>query len=211
VQSGGEGVGAEQDALAAQRFQADGVDLVVPIVGSSSIINFTAAANEQGYNPAYIDTDWASHLSDVATAAYAEGQYTDVPALASVRAGDLSVGIGPEAEECLADYEEFSGKTIERTAPEQSGEYTQILITCDLANLMVEALRNATEASGGAELTQEDYRAGIEQITDFHGAYWDTVSYSADDHSGAKTAREVRWSPDCPCWEPNGEWGPLPL
>ena len=145
VQSGGEGVGAEQDALAAQRFQADGVDLVIPIVGSSSIINFTAAAAEQGYNPAYIDTDWASHLADVATAAYAPGQYTDVPALASVRAGDLSVGLSPEAEECLADYEAFSGKTIPRTAPEQSGEYTNILITCDLANLMVEALRIATD------------------------------------------------------------------
>ena len=144
VQSGGEGVGAEQDALAAQRFQADGVDMVIPIVGSSSIINFTAAAAEQGYNPGYIDTDWASHLADVATAAYAPGQYTDVPALASVRAGDLSVGLSPEAEECLANYEEFSGKTIPRTTPEQSGEYTNILITCDLANLMVEALTIAT-------------------------------------------------------------------
>ncbi len=207
VQTGGEGVGAEQDAIAAQRFQADGVDLVIPIVGSSSIIGFTAAASEQGYTPSYIDTDWASHLADVATAAYAPGQYTDVPALASVRAGDLSVGLSPEAEECLADYEAFSGIAIPRTTPEQSGEYTNILITCDLANLMVEGLRNATE--GGAELTQESYRAGIEQITEFHGAYWETIGFSADDHTGADTAREVRWNPDCPCWEPNGEWAPL--
>jgi hypothetical protein len=209
VQSGGEGVGAEQDALAAQRFQADGVDMVIPIVGSSSIINFTAAAAEQGYNPGYIDTDWASHLADVATAAYAPGQYTDVPALASVRAGDLSVGLTPEAEECLANYEDFSGKTIPRTTPEQSGEYTNILITCDLANLLVAALEIATES--GEEVTQESLQAAIEQITDFHGAYWDTISYSPDDHSGAKTGRQVRWNPDCPCWEPDGEWAPLPL
>jgi Periplasmic binding protein len=209
VESTGQGeVGAQQDALAAQRFQADGVDLVIPIVGSSSIINFTSAAAEQGYTPGYIDMDWASHLSDVATAAYAPGQYADVPALASVRAGDLSVGLNEEAEQCLSDFEAFSGKSIERTSPEQSGEFTNILITCDLANLMVEALRIAT--ADGAELTQESYRAAIEQIDGFSGAYWDSIGYSADDHSGADTGREVRWNPDCPCWEPEGEFAPLP-
>ncbi len=209
VESTGAGeVGAQQDALAAQRFQADGVDLVIPVVGSSSIINFTAAATEQGYTPGYLEMDWASHLSDVATAAYAPGQYADVPALASVRAGDLSAGLEAEAEECLSNFEAFSGKTIERTSPEQSGEFTNILITCDLANLMVEALRIATE--GGEELTQESYRAAIEQIDGFSGAYWDSIGYSADDHSGADTGREVRWNPDCPCWEPEGEFEPLP-
>jgi hypothetical protein len=209
VESTGQGeVGAQQDALAAQRFQADGVDLVIPVVGSSSIINFTGAAAEQGYTPAYIDMDWASHLSDVATAAYAPGQYADVPALASVRAGDLSAGLGEEAEQCLSDFEAFSGKTIERTSPETSGEFTNILITCDLAYLMVEALNIATE--GGEELTQESYRAAIEQIDGYSGAYWDSIGYSADDHSGADTGREVRWNPDCPCWEPEGEFEPLP-
>jgi Periplasmic binding protein len=209
VESTGAGeVGAQQDALAAQKFQADGVDLVIPIVGSSSIINFTGAAAEQGYTPEYIDMDWASHLSDVATAAYAQGQYADVPALASVRAGDLSAGLGPEAEQCLSDFEAYSGKTIERTSPEQSGEFTNILITCDLANLMVEALGIATE--GGEELTQESYQAAIEQISDFSGAYWDSIGYSAEDHTGADTGREVRWNPDCPCWEPEGEFEPLP-
>ena len=208
VQAGGEGVGAEQDAIAAQRFQADGVDLVIPIVGSSSIINFTGAAAEQGYNPAYIDTDWASHLSDVATAAYAPGQYTDVPALASVRAGDLSVGLSPEAEDCIANYEEFSGKTIGRTAPEQSGEYTNVLITCDLANLMVEALRIATEAGG--EVTQESYQAAIEQITDFHGAYWDTITYSPDDHSGAEDGAPGALEPRLPVLGAGRRVGPAP-
>jgi Periplasmic binding protein len=207
VESSGQGVGAEQDAIAAQRFQADGVDLVIPLVGSSSLINFTAAANDQGYTPGYIDFDWASHLSDVATAAYAPGQYVDVPALASVRAGDLSVGLSQEAEDCLANYESFSGRSIERTAPEQSGEYSNILITCDVTNLMVAALEIAT--AGGAEVTQESFRSALEQVTELHGAYWETIGYSADDHSGADTAREVRWNADCPCWEPNGDWGPL--
>jgi hypothetical protein len=209
VESTGAGeVGAQQDALAAQRFQADGVDLVIPVVGSSSIINFTGAAAEQGYTPGYLEMDWASHLSDVATAAYAQGQYADVPALASVRAGDLSAGLQPEAEECLSDFEAFSGKSIERTSPEQSGEFTNILITCDLANLLVEALNIATES--GEELTQESLQAAMEQITDFKGAYWDTISYGPDDHSGAETGREVRWNPECPCWEPEGEFEPLP-
>ena len=46
IQTGGSGsVGNEQDALAAQKFQADGVDLVVFFVGSSGIVNFLQAAN----------------------------------------------------------------------------------------------------------------------------------------------------------------------
>ena len=207
VEANGQGVGSEQDAIAAQKFQADGVDMVIPVVGSSSIINFTSAANDQGYTPGYIDFDWASHLSDIATAYYAPGQYVDVPALASVRAGDLSGGLSQEATDCLDNYESFSGKTIERTGAEQSGEYSNILITCDVSNLMVAALEIAT--AGGAEVTQDSFVSALEQVTDFHGAYWETIGFSADDHSGADTAREVRWNADCPCWEPNGDWGPL--
>jgi ABC-type branched-subunit amino acid transport system substrate-binding protein len=208
LESGGQGsVGGDQDTLAAQKFAADGADLVVFLVGSSSMVNFMAAAAEQGYAPEYIDTDWASHLSDVAAGAYDQEQWAGTKALASVTAGDLATGLNEAAESCLSNYEEFSGVTIERTAPEKSGEFTNILITCDLASVFLEGLRLAT--ADGGELTQDSFIAGVEQIQDLRGAYWDTLSFAPDDHTGAATAREIEWDTACPCWTPTGEWGPL--
>src|SRR5690606_3618874 len=117
---GGQGtVGSEQDALAAQRFAADGVDLVVFLVGSSSIVNFVQAADDQGYTPDYIDFEWSSHMSDVAAGAYNMNQWGDVPALSATTIGDLPE-LDAEAEECISNYETFSGTTIDRTPPEKS-------------------------------------------------------------------------------------------
>jgi hypothetical protein len=209
VQSSGQGsVGAAQDALAAQKFQADGVDTVIFMVGSSSVINFLTAAQQQGFKPGYVDFDWAAHLSDVAAGAYDQTQWANTPALASIRAGDLAVGLSDEATKCLDDYDAFSGKQTERTTPEKSGEFSNILITCDLANVLLEGIKNAT--ADGSELTQESLAAGLEAVSDFHGAYWDTISYSADDHSGAKTGRKIQWDATCKCYKPAGDRAPLP-
>jgi hypothetical protein len=123
-----------------------------------------------------------------------------------VTAGDLATGLNEAAESCLSNYEEFSGATIGRTAPETSGEFTNILITCDLAAVFLEGLRAAT--ADGAELTPESFIAGVEQIQGLAGAYWDTLSYSAEDHTGAATVREIEWDAECPCWTPVGDWMP---
>jgi hypothetical protein len=207
VQTTGQGVGADQDALAAQKFKAAGADLVIFFVGSSSIINFLSAAGKQSYTPKYVDFDWASHLSDVAAGAYDQTEWANTPALASIRAGDLSAGLSDQATKCLDDYDAFSGKQTERTTPEKSGEFSNILITCDLANLLLEGIKNAT--ANGAELTQDSLVSGLESVTDFHGAYWDTIGYSATDHEGAKTGRPIAWDTGCKCYKPTGDWAPL--
>jgi hypothetical protein len=207
VESGGQGtVGGDQDQLAAQKFAADGVDLVIFFVGSSSMVNFMQAAQDQNYHPGYLDTGWAEHLSDVAAGAYAPEQWAGTRALSSTTAGDLVTGLNEAAESCISTYEEFAGVTIDRTAPEKSGEFTNILITCDLASVFYQGLVNAT--TDGAELTQDSFIAGVEAISELRGAWWDTLSFSADDHTGAATVREIVWDGECPCWTPEGEWTP---
>ncbi len=73
--------------------------------------------------------------------------------------------------------------------------------------MFYEGLRNAT--AGGAELTADSFIAGVEQVQGLSGAYWNTLTYGPDDHTGAATAREIQWDTTCPCWVPTGDWKPI--
>ena len=208
IQTGGQGsVGNEQDALAAQRFQADGVDMVIFFVGSSGVVNFLEAANGQGYTPDYLDLDWASHMNDVAAGAYNQDQWAGVEALSATRLGEAPE-LSESAEACIANYEEFSGKTIDRNPPEKSGEFSNILIACELGNILIEGLKGAT--ADGGELTKESFIAAVEAIQDLPGQGWiNTVSFSADDHTAPADVREVTWDTECPCWTATSDWMPI--
>jgi hypothetical protein len=208
IQTGGQGsVGNEQDALAAQRFQADGVDMVIFFVGSSGVVNFLEAANGQGYTPDYLDLDWASHMNDVAAGAYNQDQWAGVEALSATRLGEAP-DLSESAEACIANYEEFSGKTIDRNPPEKSGEFSNILIACELGNILIEGLKGAT--ADGGELTKESFIAAVEAIQDLPGQGWiNTVSFSADDHTAPADVREVTWDTECPCWTATSDWMPI--
>ena len=208
IQTGGSGsVGNEQDALAAQKFQADGVDLVVFFVGSSGIVNFLQAANDQGYTPGYLDLDWASHMNDVAAGAYNQDQWAGVEALSATRLGEAP-DLSPSAETCIANYEAFSGKTIDRNPPEKSGEFSNILIACELGNILIEGIKGAT--ADGGELTKDSFIAAVEAIQDLPGQGWiNTISFGADDHTAPADVREVTWDTNCPCWTASSDWMPI--
>lgn len=208
IQTGGQGsVGNEQDALAAQKFQADGVDMVIFLVGSSGIVNFMQAADEQGFTPSYLDLDWASHMNDVAAGAYNQDQWAGTEALSATRLGEAP-DLSPSAENCIANYEAFSGKTIDRNPPEKSGEISNILIACELANILVEGIRSAT--ANGGELTQDSFVDALQSIQDLPGQGWiNTISFSADDHTAAADVREVTWDTSCPCWKASSDWMPI--
>jgi ABC-type branched-subunit amino acid transport system substrate-binding protein len=207
VESGGQGsVGSEQDALAAQRFAADGVDLVVFLVGSSSITNFAQAAEDQGYKPGYLDLEWASHMSDVAAGSYNPNQWGGVEGLSTTSIGDLPE-LDEEAENCISNYETFAGVTIDRQPPEKSGEFSNILVVCDLATVLLEGLRGAT--ADGGELTQDSFIAAVEALQDVPASWVDSISFSADDHTAPATAREVTYDAACPCWTATSDWMPI--
>lgn len=204
IESGGQGtVGGDQDALAAQRFAADGVDMVVFMVGSTSITNFAQAAAEQGYTPEYLDFEWASHMSDVAAGAYNVEQWAGVEAISATSIGDLPE-LEPEAETCISNYESFSGTQIDRNPPEMTGEFSNILVVCDLATVLLEGLRGAT--ADGGELTQDSFIAAVQAIDGVPGAWIDTITFGPDDPTAPATVREVTYDGACPCWRASSEW-----
>lgn len=197
IQTTGAGVGSDQDTVAAQKFQTDKADLLLLFVGGSSVINILSAANGQGYTPKVLDLDVSEHTTDVLAGILPAPIYGDTLAMTGSREGDLGRDkkLSTEGEKCLSNYESFSGKSIPRTSPEASGEFTNILITCDVANLMLKAIGNAGATIDGPAIIK-----GFEGISDMAMASTGNVTFSASDHWGVHEYRTIKFSEDCHCW-----------
>ena len=200
--SDGEGIGSPQDAIVVQRFMSDDVDFAILLVSTSSVTNYLASAEEQGFTPDLLWFEWANTLTDVSTAAYPQGLIDGVEAMAMGRLGEIAAGfdLAPQAVRCVDDYEAFAGEDVALVSPE-SGETVQTLFTCDLMNLLLEGLRGA-----GAEPTPESFVAALETVTDFPLATWGNLTWTPDDHAGVDQVRTVVWSSACECWTALGEF-----
>lgn len=202
ISASGEGIGTPQDKVAMQRFQADGVEVVLPLIGGSSMIAALTFAEEQGYRPQYISTDYGTHTADVATGPYPPEQFDGMHALTVFRVGEIAADmeLADATTECIENYEAFTGETVEIEAPE-SGAWTNILLMCDLANIVRAGLENA-----GEDLTQESFVAGLEAIDGLELAGHGAVTYGPGEHGGVSEFRTVQWSADCTCWVAQGDF-----
>ena len=205
ISSTGEGVGSPQDQIAVQRFSADGVDLAILAVGGSSSINFMSFADRQGYEPDYIDLDYGEHTTDVAAGPNPESQYEGVPAMTITRIGGLAADeeLTPEQEACAESFERFSGEDLVLEPPE-TGELSNVFLTCDLLELLRIGLEGA-----GEDQSAEAFVAALEQIDDLALASSGNLGFSAEDHSGVDAYRTIVWSEDCPCWIAEGDFQPM--
>ena len=207
VSSSGEGVGSPQDQIAVQRFQDDGVDTVLLLVGGSSVTNFMTFAGRQGYSPDYLDLEFAGHIGDVFSSSLDPEQYDGTTAMAISRTGGIAAGheLSEVQQTCIDDFEAFSGQDLAVESPE-SGELVHVLQTCDITSVLLAGLEGA-----GEELTAESFVAALEEIQDMELAAWGNLGFGPDDHSGVDVFRTIAWSADCVCWEAlDEEFQPLP-
>lgn len=200
----GEGVGSPEDPIAVQRFIADGVDVVLPLVGGSSLAGVLGFAESQGYRPSYLSTDYGEQTADVSAKTLPAEQFDGAMAVTMKRSGEIAAGlVNEEAEACLSNYERYSGTDIERRAPE-SGEFASILRTCDLLTLVLAGLHGAA-----ADLTRENFVAALESSGDFTPAGVGPGSFGPGDHSLVDHYRAIRWDAGCPCWVAVSDFAPL--
>lgn len=194
--SDGEGIGSPQDQIVVPRFQSDGVDLAVMLVSTSSVTNFLASAESQGYEPELLWLEWANQLTDVSTQAYPQALVDGTLAMTMSRLGSIAAGepLPAEAVACIDAFEAFSGEDVELVSPE-SGKTNNTLFTCDLMSLLYEGLRNA-----GDDPTPESFVAALETIEDFPLALWGDLTFGPDDHAGVEEVRTVQWKTECECW-----------
>jgi hypothetical protein len=196
-------------AVVAQRLKEDGADLIIAPVGSTDAGNVMAAMNEIDYLPGWVDFDIQSHMGDVSASFLEDSHYDGTRAIAALKVGDPADNeLDPIADECMANYEEFAGVTIEPAVSTlESSELETLLMTCDMLSVLLAGIQAAVDAGG--EVTQESLIAGLETVSGLSGAYWDSISFSADKHSGADTWREVVYEADCFCFQPVGEFAPF--
>jgi len=200
--SDGEGIGSPQDAIVVQRFVADGVDLPVLMVGTSSVTSFLAVSEQQGYDPDLLWFEWASQLNDVSADALPQTLLDGLQAMTFSRVGELAAGIpsNAAAQTCIDNYQTFAGEDVNEEVP-ASAATGQLLFTCDLMSILLEGLKNA-----GTDPTPESLVAGYEMINNLEMAWWGPVSYSADKHAGVDQVRTITWGTDCGCWTAEGEF-----
>ena len=200
----GEGVGSPEDPIAVQRFIVDGVEVVMPLVGGSSLAGVLGFAESQGFRPTYLSTDYGEQTADVQAKSLPAEQYDGAMAVTMKRAGEIAAGmVNEEAEACLTNYERYSGTDIERRAPE-SGEFASILRTCDLLSLVLAGLHGAA-----ADLTRENFVAALETSGDFTPAGVGPGSFGPGDHSLVDHYRAIRWDAGCPCWVAVSDFTPM--
>ena len=200
----GEGVGSPEDPIAVQRFIVDDVEVVLPLVGGSSLAGVLGFAESQGYRPLYLSTDYGEQTADVSAKPLPVEQYHETLAMTMKRAGEIAAGmVNEEAEACLSNYERYSGTDIERRAPE-TGEFASILRTCDLLSLVLAGLHGAVD-----DLTRENFVAALETSGDFTPAGVGPGSFGPDDHSLVDHYRAIRWDAGCPCWVAVSDFIPM--
>jgi hypothetical protein len=200
----GEGVGSPEDPIAVQRFIADGADVVLPLVGGSSLAGVMGFAESQGFRPLYLSTDYGEQTADVSGKSLPAEQYDGALAMTMKRSGEIAAGmVNEEAEACLSNYERYSGTDIERRAPE-TGEYASILRTCDLLSLVLAGLHGAA-----SDLTRENYVAALENAGDFTPAGVAPGSFGPNDHSLVDHYRAIQWDAGCPCWKAVSDFIPM--
>lgn len=200
----GEGVGSPEDPVAVQRFIADGVDVVLPLVGGSSLAGVLGFAESQGYRPIYLSTDYGEQTADVSGKTLPAEQYDGTLAMTMKRAGEIAAGmVNEEAEACLSNYERYSGTDIERRAPE-TGEFASILRTCDLLSVVLAGLHGAAD-----DLTRENFVDALENAGEFTPAGVAPGSFGPDDHSLVDHYRAIRWDAGCPCWVAVSDFIPM--
>jgi hypothetical protein len=205
VTTNGAGVGSNSDQLAMQKFRQAGVTVLIPFVGGSSEINALGYAAKQGYNIKVVDLDTSQHTTDVAAGAFPASLYNGTHALTFSSVGEKAAGLPETAAQtaCVNDYNTFSGSNVKRVSPEVSGEYSNLLETCDMANLVLKGLQNA-----GNNLTTASFIAGLEKISNMPVASGGNVTFNTSDHWGIHQLRQVLWTDTCHCWKADGSWFP---
>jgi hypothetical protein len=203
VTASGAGVGGSADTLAMQKFKAAGVTMMIPFVGGSDEINALGYAAKQGYNIKVADLETSEHTTDVAAGEFPSTLYNGTYALAMSRVGEAAAGMPAAAPEstCLSDYNTFAGANLKRIFPETSGEYGNLMFTCDMANLVLKGLQNA-----GPNPTAASFIAGLEKIQNMQMASGGNVSFSSTDHWGIHQVRTVQWTTKCHCWTAQGPY-----
>lgn len=198
--SSGEGISGPTDTLSFDRFKEDGVDFVIPIVGSTATTIGLSHAVDQNYFPEIAAVGDGTLMSDLVGKQMPDEIFAGVRGLAPTRVGELGSGVeNPAMEACVSNFEDFTGDVVPRSGPE-AGRVINILQTCDALEILRAGLAGLDD-----EMSHESFVAGIENAGEFEFVSTGNGSFSATDHAGGGALREVFWNAEEDLWQPVGD------
>jgi hypothetical protein len=186
------------DSVAIQRFRAGGVDLAIPLSGSS---NFYRQAQLQAYKAQWA-VEGVALASDATTKQYEPNTFDGALGLLFDHVGEESSGIPltKEADTCYRYWREAGGTV----PPRDYGEGQVIRESCDQINLVTKAMGVA-----GNNLTTTTLVLGMETIKDFPLSYYSDQTFVRGKHWGSVKNVIEQYHKDCTCWKVTGPFQPL--
>ena len=183
-----------------QQARSAGTEVMV-FLSSNSVYGtaFVRQAQEQGWRPTYVNTDWASNNGDSVNANMPESYEGAI----SITTGwNLAAKMQPEQEppqaaRCRQIYDEHSGRKL--TPPksgETNNEYGITTSFCDDVRIFE---RMATLA--GPNLTRAGFIGAMGRIGGFEAANWGGGTFNATKTDYADLVRIQHWRFECKCWQ----------
>ncbi|HVV34975.1 MAG TPA: ABC transporter substrate-binding protein [Acidimicrobiales bacterium] len=195
--------GGANDTVAVERFRAANVDTALLFVSPVAKTNFFTQAKQQGYKPAYLESDVAFSTTTTGTSTYPADYFNGTWGVTGQRFGEAAAGIPetPESVKCGADFTAYSGQHVDRQV--QEAEYIAGNQACDEFRAFMTALNYA-----GRNLTPTRLVQGLETIKAMRMGIHGDVSFSPQRHDGVETYRELLWKASCKCWVAQGDLKP---
>lgn len=192
--------GGPEDAVAAQRFQAAGVDVVFVM---SSPTAFAQRAEQQRYRPRYLATDLWSGTTNTSTSNVPPAQFDRALAMTGVRYGEWRAGFpDPErAAKCAEYYASASGRR-RVNGNEREAEWIGMNKLCDGGWALLDAL--GTAPAGG--LDKAALARALESVRGATLGIHDDAVFEPGRHDGTRRQRTLQWHADCKCWKAQGRF-----
>ncbi|HVT76497.1 MAG TPA: ABC transporter substrate-binding protein [Acidimicrobiales bacterium] len=195
--------GGPNDTVAVERFRAAGVDTALLFVSPVAKTNFFTQARQQGYKPAFLESDVAFSTTTTGTTTYPADYFDGTWGVTGQHFGEAPAGIPetPEAQKCGADFTAKTGQHVDRQ--KQEAEYIAGNQACDEFRVFMTALNWA-----GRNLTPLRLVQGLETIKGMRMGIHGDVSFNPQRHDGVETYRELLWKASCKCWVAQGDLKP---
>jgi hypothetical protein len=199
--------GGPEDALAVQRFQSSGVDLVILM---TSDLGFLQQADAQNYHPHYMGSDFNGYTTYLNAENFPADQFDGSPAVTVTDRGLLTTGapISSSARQCLDDYNQYTGSHY---APppvggHETAAYVYVMLACDEGQLLLHALQSA-----GRDLNAASFETGLAGIQNQAMNYFPDLSFGPGRYEGVRQERAIVWRAKCKCWVADGAVQPLSM
>ncbi|HEV7207609.1 MAG TPA: hypothetical protein VGN54_02590 [Mycobacteriales bacterium] len=183
---------------AVARMRAAGVNYVLLQTNPLFAQQFVADAVDQGYRPAYAESDFSFEMAgDTFLGALDPSYFSHARSVTASRVGDAKAGLPEPAPDrlCRQTFQQATGRAVDPA----SETYYSVLAVCDLVRLFV-----AGVAGAGVNPTRAGFEAALAGLGAINLAGAGPASFGPNKFTAPDGVRLDRAILGCRCWEPIG-------